>query len=287
MVIRDLKSLPEFRQVCALEQEIWGYGDAEDVVGIPIFVITIKRGGILLGAYDGDRMIGFVYSLAGVKGGMPMQWSHMLGVRPEFRGTGLGRVLKLEQRRRALGMGMTLMEWTFDPLQSENAHFNFRRLGAVAEEYHTNVYGESSSTLHRGNPTDRLIAQWWMESARVQHLSDGGRFEDLPRGASELPGEAPYVLEPDDHDTWAEPGTPVYNLDDRDLLLGIPGRFTEMLDREPALALSWRHATRDMFTHYLGRGYRVVGFVRDRAGDGGCYRLSSHMPEDVIVPGGR
>jgi predicted GNAT superfamily acetyltransferase len=281
MTIHDLKSIAEFRHVMTLEQEIWGYADAEDVVGIPIFVITVKRGGILLGAFDGDRMVGFVYSLAGVKGGTPMQWSHMLGVRPEFRGTGLGRVLKLEQRRRALGMGMELMEWTFDPLQSENAHFNFRRLGVVAEEYHSSVYGESSSTLHRGNPTDRLIAQWWMESPRVVHLAEGGRFRDLPFAATVTSGQAPYVLEATEGSPWAEPGSSVYNLDDPDVLIGVPGRFTEMLEREPQLALAWRHATRDMFSHYLGRGYRVVDFARDPSRDGGSYRLSSRKLDDV------
>ena len=119
-------------------------------MGIPLFVATLKRGAILLGAYDSGRLIGFVFSFPGLKAGRPMQWSHMLAVRPECRVSGIGRELKLEQRRVSLAMGIDLMEWTFDPLVAVNAHLNFRRLGVVVEEYVVNVYGDSVSPLHRG-----------------------------------------------------------------------------------------------------------------------------------------
>ena len=135
MTIRSLHTFDEFKQVMKLEAEIWGYSDPEDAVGIPMFVITLKRGGILLGAFDGDRLVAFVYSIAGIKDGRPTQWSHMLGVLPEYRGSGVGRELKLEQRRISMEMGLDLMEWTYDPLQAENAHLNFRRLGVIVARH--------------------------------------------------------------------------------------------------------------------------------------------------------
>ena len=142
MTIRPLRTIAEFREVFALETEIWGYTGSEDAVGMPMFVATLKRGGILLGAYDGARLVGFVYSIAGLKDGRPMQWSHMLAVRPECRATGIGRALKIEQRRACLAMGVDLMEWTFDPLVAVNAHLNLRRLGAVGREYVVDAYGD-------------------------------------------------------------------------------------------------------------------------------------------------
>src|SRR5262249_18405096 len=138
--------------------------------------ISVKRGGILIGAFEAgaereasaERMIGFVYSLPGIKHGKPTQWSHMLGVLDAFRRDGIGRQLKLLQRERALAMGLDLIEWTFDPLQAMNAHLNFERLGVVAEEYEENIYGESTSPLHFGNPTDRLVAEWRLRDPHVE-----------------------------------------------------------------------------------------------------------------------
>lgn len=272
LVIRDLTTIPEFREVMGLEHDIWGYGEPEDAVGVPVFVITTKRGGILLGAYDGDRMVGFVYSLAGLRRGTPVQWSHMLGVLPAYRGTGLGRRLKLEQRQRSLAMGVELMEWTYDPLQALNAHLNFTRLGAVAEEYHVNVYGDSSSTLHRGNPTDRLIAQWWMRSAEVDRLARGGA--PMPPDATSLP----HVVSAVQRGEWAEPARVELGRGDAQVAIAVPGGFTEMLEADPGLVQAWRLATREAFTHYLGRAYRVVGFAFDAASGGGAYTLSASLP---------
>ena len=311
MIVRALHTIDEFRQVIALEQRIWGYTDAEDAVGIPIFVITVKRGGILIGAFDDDRLVGFVYSLAGIKDGRPMQWSHMLGVLPEYRGTGLGRTLKLEQRRVALDMGMELMEWTYDPLQAVNAHLNFRRLGVIVEEYAQNVYGDSSSTLHRGAPTDRFIAQWWMRSPRVEQTlagsGQGDRRAPLRTPAALAAGspkaifgsppptvvEGPETPGPEEGGVhfvnttsmtgvWLECSGIELGRSDAALGVAIPTAFTEMLDQAPGLAHAWRLATRELFGHYLGRRYQVVDF---RIGPGpaeGRYLLE--RPEQASGP---
>lgn len=277
MIIRELHSIPDYRAVMTLEHDIWGYGDPEDAVGIPMFVITIKRGGILLGAYDGPRLIGFVYALAGLKDGRPMLWSHMLGVVDGYRATGIGRELKLAQRRLALARGIDLMEWTFDPLQTVNAHLNFRRLGAVAAEYHVNVYGESSSTLHRGNPTDRLIAQWWMRSPRVARIADAapGTPPFPAAGQGDPFADAEPVLERRDGPGGADPSVPRLDSQGPRLTVAVPAGFTAMLEGQPSRAAAWRMATRDVFAHYLGRGYVVEDFVFDAGRQDGRYLLEA------------
>src|SRR5437870_4477979 len=136
MLIRDLTTLDECRKVAALEKDVWGYTDAEDVVPPPVLITSIKRGGVLLGAFDeAGLMKGFVYSIPAVKDGKLTQWSHMLGVTRDARDAGLGLQLKLAQRDRSLAMDVDLVEWTYDPLQALNAHLNFAKLGVVVEEY--------------------------------------------------------------------------------------------------------------------------------------------------------
>jgi len=274
MTIRALHTIPEFRDIIALEQDIWGYGDPEDAVGIPMFIITVKRGGILLGAYDGDRLIGFVYSIAGLKHGRPMQWSHMLGVLPAYRATGIGRALKLEQRRISLEMGLDLMEWTYDPLVAVNAHLNFRRLGVVVDEYALNVYGDSSSPLHKGAPTDRFIAQWWMRSSRVEAVLDGAASPTPPPSAPAFPDVARVNTVERRGDWLACAGYDVARTD-RELVAIIPAGFNDMLDRQPSLAHGWRMASREIFGGYLSRGYRVVDFSFLPGSGEGAYLLQA------------
>src|SRR5439155_5809741 len=175
---RDLTTLEEYAAVVDLERAIWGPG-YDEVVPVPILAVTVKRGGILIGAFTDDRLVGFVYSLPGIKQGKPTQWSHMLGVVDAFRSAGVGYELKRRQRERTLAMGLDLIEWTFDPMQAMNAHFNFAKLGVLVEEYEENAYGESQSPLHRGTPTDRLVAEWRITEARV---AERVAAAPMPRG---------------------------------------------------------------------------------------------------------
>jgi predicted GNAT superfamily acetyltransferase len=132
-----------------------------------MLVVATKIGGQLLGAFDGDRMIAFCLAIPGLKAdGKAYLHSHMLGVLAEYRNQGVGRQLKLRQRDDALARGIDLIEWTFDPLEIKNAHFNVERLGAIVRRYLRNQYGASSSPLHGGLPTDRLVAEWWIGKPR-------------------------------------------------------------------------------------------------------------------------
>ena len=273
MQIRELTTIDDCKQVAALEREVWGYADAEDVVPAPVLIVSIKRGGILLGAFDDSgRMAGFVYSMAGVRHGQATQWSHMLGVRESARDGGVGLRLKLAQRERALARGVELIEWTFDPLQALNAHVNFSKLGVVVEEYEENVYGESSSPLHHGAPTDRFVAEWRLTAPHVERRI-AARGAGLVRDASV--GAAPLVNRATGSGGRSRPASADLTLTDRRLLVEIPGRYTEMLTSEPALALEWRLSTREIFQHYFGRGYRAVDFFLADDRSRGQYLLAS------------
>jgi predicted GNAT superfamily acetyltransferase len=269
--IRDLTTIDEFRQVVALEQAIWGYTDQGDLVTVPVFIFTVHRGATLIGAFAPDgRMVGFAYAVVGIKDGKPMQWSHMAGVLLEFRG-GLGYRLKLAQRERALAQGLDLIEWTFDPLQAMNAHFNFAKLGGVAEEYAANFYGESTSALHRGTPTDRLVLSWKITEPHVIR-----RLEQAPglRARAHEVSAAPIVNTTRMDGEWRE--TTVINLafDDRRVWIEIPTGFTEMQQHAPDRALKWRLDLRQMFETYFAKGYRAVDFVLQREQGFGRYLLA-------------
>jgi len=274
IVYRDLTSLEEYAQVVALEQQIWGPGYV-DVVPVPIFAITVMRGAVLAGAFADGRMIGFVYSIPGIKHGKPMQWSHMLGVVPEFRNDGVGLELKLLQRERTLAMGLDLIEWTYDPMQALNAHLNFTKLGVVVAEYEVNVYGTSNSPLHAGNPTDRFVAEW---NIREPHVI--GRLERKRGDLRPRPHQAGDVVAVNDLSAAAAGRFQAcaavrLDLDARRLAVRIPMGFSEMLLEAPHLALDWRMATRRIFTSYFARGYRAVDFILDRSNVRGTYLLAS------------
>jgi len=269
-IYRDLTTLEEFATVVELERQIWGPG-YDEVVPVPILAVSVHRGGILIGAFDGGRMIGFVYSLPAIKDGKATQWSHMAGVLAEYRSAGLGRTLKLLQRDRTLAMGLDLIEWTYDPLQAMNAHLNFAKLGVVVEEYAENIYGTSSSPLHQGNPTDRFVAEWWIRTPHVERrVAPAGL---LALRTSEV-ADAARVNRTAASGEWLESVDVDLSLEARRLAVEIPMGFTDMLSREPDLALAWRVCTRAIFTTYFDRGYRAVDFSLDRQGRKGAYLLT-------------
>ncbi len=269
--IRELKSVDECRKVVELEKIVWGYPDGEDVVPVAILIVSIKRGGILLGAFDrSGRMVGFVYSLAAMKDGVPTQWSHMLGVLPEARDGGLGAALKLEQRGRAMARGVRLIEWTFDPLQALNAHLNFAKLGVVVHDFVEDVYGESSSPLHQGTPTDRFIAEWRLDAPEVERRI----ARPLPTVRSSAELDAPVVNRTTEGTRWLACEAVDLTRTEPRLLVEIPLGFSEMLSQDPRLALDWRMKTREAFSTYLSQGYAVVYFFLERPSGRGRYLLT-------------
>ena len=170
--IRHLTTLDQFERCVVLQLEVWGYSDG-DLIPRRVFLVAQRIGGQVIGAFDGETIIGFAMGLPGFRNGHPYLHSHMLAVLPEYRNAGLGRRLKLAQRDDALARGFDLMEWTYDPLEIKNAHLNIARLGAISRRYKPDFYGPSSSPLQGGLPTDRLYAEWWLRSPRVLSVLRG------------------------------------------------------------------------------------------------------------------
>ena len=257
--------------MAVLEMDVWGYTDAEDVVPPPVLIVSAKRGGILLGAFDETGVMkGFVYSIPALRDGRLTQWSHMLGVTRDARDAGLGLRLKLAQRERSLQMGIDLIEWTYDPLQALNAHLNFTKLGVVVEEYEENIYGTSSSPLHRGSPTDRFVAEWRLDAPHVARRIEakGPLVRDASAAAALLVNSSRPA------GRWLAPGPADLTLDAPRLLVEIPVGVAELQLEDPALALEWRLATRAIFQHYFARHYRVVDFFLSRQSGRGHYLMS-------------
>ncbi len=172
--LRSCHATEDFRACVHLQKEVWNFSDAE-LVPLRMFVVADKVGGQVMGAFDGKEMVGFALSIPGTRSGHIYLHSHMLAVRKEYRNGGLGRRLKLMQREEALGRGIELIEWTFDPLEIKNAYLNIEKLGAIVRRYNINQYGITSSPLQGGLPSDRLIAEWWLKSKRVRTLLETGK----------------------------------------------------------------------------------------------------------------
>lgn len=235
VAIRKCDSLEEMRACFALQKEVWNFTDAE-LVPLPLFVVAQRIGGQVLGAFDGNDLIGFALAIPGARAGRPFLHSHMLAVRVGYRNTGIGRRIKLFQREDALARGFELIEWTFDPLEIKNAYLNLERLGAITRRYNINQYGTMSSPLHGGLPTDRLVAEWWLRSRRVTALLGSDTRPDFPvEETISVPGE-------------------IYKWK------------TSPLDRGKALELQARN--RGLLMDAFCRGLAALGFARDEQGNG-------------------
>jgi predicted GNAT superfamily acetyltransferase len=236
ITIRKCRGIEEFQACVALQKEVWNFADV-DVVPLRMFVVSEKIGGQIIGAFDGNReLVGFALSIPGERNGRAYLHSHMLAVRETWRNYGLGRRLKLAQRNDAIQQGIELLEWTFDPLEIKNAHLNLVRLGAIARRYSVNHYGDSSSPLQGGLPTDRLVAEWWLKSKRVTGLLDRGQ-------APAIKAEEKIAVPAEIYAWKAEAAT--------------RGKAAEVQTRN-----------RELFLRAFPQGLAVLGYERDQQGNG-------------------
>ncbi len=233
--LRRCHGIEEFRACVALQKEVWNFTDAE-LVPLRMFVVADKVGGQVMGAFDRDVMVGFALSVPGTRTGHVYLHSHMLAVRKDHRNSGLGRRLKLMQREEALSRGIELIEWTFDPLEIKNAYLNLEKLGAIARRYNINQYGITSSPLQGGLPSDRLIAEWWLKSKRVESLLNTGTRPAIQTEASIL----------------------------------VPGQIYEWKAAADTRgkAQQVQEHNREEFLRAFARGLAVLGYERDTEGNG-------------------
>ncbi len=185
MQIRPLTRFEELTAAVDLQRDVWGYGDA-DVDSRAILVIASRYVGHVLGAFDREKLVGFALSFHTPDAAR--MHSHRVGVLPGYQNKGVGRSLKLAQREVSLSRGVKILQWTFDPLQPRNAYFNLIALGGIARTYIPDFYGVTSSPLHGGLPTDRLLIEWELESPRVAATLAGCKYEPEGKGIQiELP----------------------------------------------------------------------------------------------------
>jgi predicted GNAT superfamily acetyltransferase len=233
IVIRRCHGLPEFELCIQVEREVWQSSDI-DVVPIPLFVVASEIGGQVLGAFDGSKLVGFTLALVGWRNRKPFLHSHMTAVLDAYRNRKIGQRLKLFQRKDALARGIDLIEWTFDPLVTKNAYFNFMRLGAIARRYLPNVYGITTSPLHSSLPTDRLVAEWHLSSPHVlQTLSKKQKAPQPSKKAVRI--TIPHVIE-------------------------------ELKSSNPEAAIQIQNDAREAFTKWFAKGYAANGVVKEDGG---------------------
>jgi predicted GNAT superfamily acetyltransferase len=262
--IRDVEAEAEYHAIEDIQKEAWGFDDL-DVVPAATLVATQYAGGSVLGAFEGKRMIGFAYAFPAFEDGRASLHSHMLAVKPEYRNFQAGFYLKLAQRQRALEKGLDEITWTFDPLQSLNAHFNFAKLGVISKRYLVNFYGEgTSSPLHQGFGTDRLWVRWLLNSDQVnQRVS-----LDPSRRAARIPidsAQAAALIQP--ALIYCDRSRPMLgdftgNLSKALCTIEIPHDINTLKEHQPELGAEWREATRAAFLAAIEEGFLVEDFLR-------------------------
>ena len=246
--VRLCHGLDELNACVGLQQEVWNFSD-RDLIPLRLFVVAQKIGGQVIGAFDDGELVGFAMSIPGERDGKAYLHSHMLAVRESHQNAGIGRRLKLFQRNDALARSFELIEWTFDPLEIKNAWLNIERLGVIARRYNLNQYGNSSSPLQGGLPTDRLVAEWWLRSHRVEELLNTGKHVPVKAEMT--------VAVPSEIYTWKSAAQ----------------------HRHKAQLVQLRN--RDVFLDAFSRGLAVVGYERDAIGNG-TFLLGRLEPIDVL-----
>lgn len=283
--IRDIKSASEMVAVEDLQIEVWG-DDPRDIVPVNQLVAAVHVGGSLIGAFDGARLIGFAYGFYGHVNSGLVHHSHMLGVAEEYRRLNVGFRLKAAQREKVLNDGLTtLMTWSFDPLQSQNAYFNFSKLGVVSDTYKVDVYGDQGTSFLHQNGTDRLFVTWPLASRRVERLLDGSGV-DRPRYEDELADRVRLLRCSENEVPEAEAS--VEELGENDIAgIQIPSEIISIERNSPDLARRWRQETRRLFVGAIARGYLVVAYIYERGRPGEYLLKRSTIADELYADAGR
>jgi predicted GNAT superfamily acetyltransferase len=258
--IRPIKTQEEYHEVERLQREIWGAQDIE-IVGFEPLMTAHRNGGVMLGAFDTaqteERMIGFVFGFVGLTAeGRVKHCSHIAGVANGYRDCGVGYALKLKQREQVLAQGIDLITWTFDPLESRNARFNFRKLGVTCDVYLRNLYGAMRDALNAGLPSDRFQVDWLIASQRVgERLARESEGESDSSALSSLMADGVPLINPLRHSAERT------ETESERLLVEIPSDFQSLKAADKNLALEWRLRTRALFEEAFANGYTATDLL--------------------------
>lgn len=273
----------ELKDIQRLHKKIWGVQDV-DVVAGHLLVAISRNAGLLLCAYDGDKPIGFSLGICAVQnGGSPYFYSHNLGVLKEYWDSDIGYQIKLAQRKYVLSMSLLLAQWTFDPLESRNAYLNIKKLGCICARYIHNHYGTMSDGLNANLPSDRMIAEWWINSDRVVNAVDSGPSH-TPLHEKNTHAE----IEPLNnviHDDWELPkplstATNWSNMEAGHAYVEIPYNYQQLRQRDIGLAREWRFHVREILEECFARNMVIDDFVcRDQRSFYGLRMAENRIPE--------
>lgn len=258
MSVSPFRNLSDYSKCVEIQREVWRFEDI-DIVPAPMLLAAAHCGGINLGAYNNlGEMIGFACSILGVEGNELLQHSHMLAVRAAYRNFDVGYRLKLAQRKETLRRKIQTITWTFDPMQPLNAYFNLGKLGAWAACYGEDFYGETSSTLHRGLPTDRFITRWDLTANRVvQRLESGVPRHDLRKELKKYP----VINHLEDVAPGMTTSSPVkLNCTEPEFLFEVPYNLPEIKTRNLGVALEWQGKMRQVFRHFFKKDFVASDF---------------------------
>ncbi|MGH2710712.1 MAG: GNAT family N-acetyltransferase [Actinomycetota bacterium] len=250
--IRPVADQAEARRAAELLDRVW---QERRVIGIPLLWAMAGHGGQVLAAFRGDEVVGTQVGVVGLREGKPALHSHITGVLPEVQHRGVGFLLKKAQRDWCLERGIERVTWTFDPMVARNAYFNLVKLGAVAERFHRNYYGEMDDAFNRGERSDRVEVVWDLSSGRVRRA-----LGEIPREESEernMVVSSP-VIEDDD-------GRPIISDVPADaglMSVAVPSDYHALRDRDTDLAHAWRDAVGDALEKAFEFGFRATSFSK-------------------------
>ncbi len=283
--IRPIATLSDMQQVEEVQRAAWGIPDLE-IVGVHVLHALQHNGSPLIGAYEGDQLVGFCLGVLGtidapdrrdqVAAARLKLYSVMAGVRPEYQSHNIGYRLKVAQRQFALDIGVRLITWTYDPLESRNAYFNISKLGAICRTYRLNFHGDLGG-INAGLPTDRFEVEWWVTSSRVTRKMENARrplpLSILLQSGALLVNEAVF-----NQDGFPMPPPNYVSRPSNLMLVEVPADFQNLKKHDLALAQQWRAHTRQLFTQLFADGFVVTDFVTDAgpAGNRRSFYLLTH-----------
>lgn len=267
--IRVLNSNEDMRKMQALEESIW---EGEGAIPVHQTITAVRNGGLAIGAFSQEELVGFSYGFPGFLNGKVYLCSHNMGIHPDHRDKGIGASLKKRQKEEAARLGYDLLTWTYDPLETRNGYLNLSKLHAICSTYIENCYGEFEDGINKGLPTDRLKVEWWIHSTHVNEPA-----------AISVSGEAHYI-------PWKETKngpvlTDVVTVpESNQVLVPVPAAFQTIKQEDMKLALDWRLKTRTVFQQLFQKGYAAVSLERSEEGPVHHYLL---VKKEVLQIGGK
>ncbi len=270
IIYRELDNFEAYSQIEDIQQDSWEVPDRE-LVPKRIPYATSKSGGIVLGAYKDDFMIGYVWGWVGYnKQEENFIYSHHNAVRKEYQNKGIGFQLKLEQRNWAIRKGFNLIKWVFDPLQTKNCNLNIHKLGATCNTYKNNYWLELKDALNEGIETDRLYCSWDLLSEHVENHVNR-KYTDF---SSIINNPENHVLDINQKGEFLKIENMKMDRDESIIVIEVPSNFIKMKKTNKNLAVKWRFQTRSVFQNYFDKGYKIIDFVIQKKQDTiRCYHI--------------